>query len=171
MENSKKKLEQQQIEEEETIESSTLQFFQGLGISLQLPKILTNHDLISELLINILKVDSISRGHVSCSFSVLPSVANYYKGLHGGAVASIAERLAIACARTIVAEEKPLFLVELSISYLSSAPMNAELNAVGSVVRSGRNLTVVSIEIRLKETKKLLYTAQATFHQLPAAKL
>lgn len=49
--------------------------------------------------------------------------------------------------------------------------MQAELIANASVVRSGRNLTVVSIEIRLKETKKLLYTAQATLHHLPSAKL
>lgn len=49
---------------------------------------------------------------------------NYYKGLHGGAVAAITERLATACTRTIVSEEKPLFLGEMSISYLSAVPMN-----------------------------------------------
>uniref|UniRef100_A0A803KZ47 Thioesterase domain-containing protein n=1 Tax=Chenopodium quinoa TaxID=63459 RepID=A0A803KZ47_CHEQI len=231
MDESKKKVDhqhEQQIVLEKAV-AKTLDFFEELGSSIEsLPLNTNGHDYMSQPMVRFLKVDSISRGRVTCSFSVLPpfvnyyeglqggvvaSVAerlatacartmvgeekplflgeqsipylsaasmnaelvadgkNYYKGLHGGAVASIAERLAIACARTIVAEEKPLFLVELSISYLSSAPMNAELNAVGSVVRSGRNLTVVSIEIRLKETKKLLYTAQATFHQLPAAKL
>lgn len=49
--------------------------------------------------------------------------------------------------------------------------MQTKLIAHGTVLRSGRNLTVVSIEIRLQETKKLLYTAQVTFFHLPAAKL
>ena len=43
--------------------------------------------------------------------------------------------------------------------------------ADASVVRSGRNLTVVSIEIRSKETNKLSYTAQATLFHLPTPKL
>lgn len=52
------------------------------------------------------------------------SVQNYYDGLHGGAVAAIAERVAIACAKTVIAEDKEIFLGELSISYLSAAPKN-----------------------------------------------
>lgn len=38
-------------------------------------------------------------------------------------MASIAERLSMACARTFVSEEKQLFLGELSMSYLSAAPV------------------------------------------------
>lgn len=47
---------------------------------------------------------------------------NIYGGLHGGAVAAITERMSIACARTVVSDDKELFLGELGISYLSSAP-------------------------------------------------
>lgn len=50
--------------------------------------------------------------------------------MHGGAVASIAERVAIACARTMVAEDKELFLGELSISYLSAALRNVSFYPV-----------------------------------------
>ena len=39
-------------------------------------------------------------------------------------MASIAEIVSIACARTVVAESKELFLGELSISYLSGAQTN-----------------------------------------------
>lgn len=66
---------QQEQEGEDYATQSTLQFFQGLGISLKLPQISTNHDFLSELVVSLLKVDSISRGHVTCSFSVLPPVA------------------------------------------------------------------------------------------------
>ena len=52
---------------------------------------------------------------------------NAYGGLHGGAVAALAEMVSIACARTVVGEDKDLFLGELSMSYLSAAPRNVSL--------------------------------------------
>ncbi|KAK6920178.1 Thioesterase domain [Dillenia turbinata] len=107
----------------------------------------------------------------SLVFSVKPFVSNVYGGLHGGAVAAAAEVVSLACARTVVGEDKELFLGELGITYLSSAPINAEVMIEGSIVRSGRNLTVTSIEFRLKETKKLISVARATFYNMPMPKL
>lgn len=52
---------------------------------------------------------------------------NLYGSIHGGFVAAIAEFVSIACARTVVAEDKDIFLGELSISYLSGAPVNVSL--------------------------------------------
>ncbi|KAL9234445.1 hypothetical protein vseg_009317 [Gypsophila vaccaria] len=144
---------------------STLQFFEGRGISTDL-----STDF-SELIGRALTVHHISRGHVSCSFTVKPCLVNIYNGLHGGAVAALAERLAIACARTVVAEDKQLFLGELSVSYLSAATINTELIADAKLVRSGRNLSVVSIELKVKHTAKLVYTADATFFHLPVSRL
>lgn len=48
--------------------------------------------------------------------------------MHGGAVASVAEILSVACARTVVGKDKELFLGESSTSYLSSAPDNVSTN-------------------------------------------
>ncbi|KAF9687792.1 hypothetical protein SADUNF_Sadunf02G0130000 [Salix dunnii] len=96
---------------------------------------------------------------------------NYFNGLHGGAVGAIAERVSIACARTVVAGDKELFLGELSISYLSAATLNEVLVVEATVARSGRNLTVVASEFRIKKTRKLVYTSRATFYHMPLAKL
>jgi acyl-coenzyme A thioesterase 13 len=41
----------------------------------------------------------------------------------------------------------------------------------GSVVRSGRNLSVVAVEFKLEKTGQLIYTARATFYHMPVAKL
>jgi len=57
------------------------------------------------------------------SFSV-SELQNAYGTLHGGAVGSLVEVLSTACARTVVAEDKELFLGEISISYLSGTPIN-----------------------------------------------
>lgn len=86
-------------------------------------------------------------------------------------MASISERLSMACARTFVSEEKQLFLGELSMSYLSAAPVTSELVVEGSVVRSGRNLTVVNVEFKMKDTMKVTYLARATFYQSIISKL
>ncbi|XP_050203790.1 uncharacterized protein LOC126653853 [Mercurialis annua] len=130
-----------------------------------------SYNFYSHFISHILKPDLVQRGRVSCTATVLPSVINSYNGLHGGAVAAIAERVAIACARTVVAEDKEIFLGELSMSYLSAAQQNEVLVVDGSVVRSGRNLTVVAMEFKIKETQKPVYLARATFYHMPVAKL
>lgn len=52
------------------------------------------------------------------------NVQSIRKGFQGGAIAAVAETVSIACARTIVEEDKEIFLGELSISHLSAAPKN-----------------------------------------------
>ncbi|KAK9143466.1 hypothetical protein Syun_012866 [Stephania yunnanensis] len=153
--------------------SSTHQFFQSVGtFGSIMPqssslKGLAYPDLIRELL----KLHRIDRGRITSSLSVKPAFLNSFGSLHGGAVASIAQAIAEACARTVVAEDKEMFLGELATSYLSPARVNDEVEVEGVVVRSGRNVTVTSIEFRKKGTKQLLYTARATFYNTPVAKL
>ncbi|KAL9252288.1 Acyl-coenzyme A thioesterase 13-like protein [Drosera capensis] len=146
-------------------------FLSALGNAAELPAGTTSKDSFSDLIRGFVEVDRIERGRVSCSFSVKPPIVNPYKGLHGGVVASLAERVSTACARTVVPEDRELFLGELSTSYLSAAPLDAEVVVVASLVRSGRNITVVCVEFRLKQTGKLAYTAHATFFNLPGSKL
>ena len=49
--------------------------------------------------------------------------------------------------------------------------MQAEVLANASVVKSGRNVTVVAVEFKLKKTGNLIYIAHATFYNIPVAKL
>ncbi|KAJ4727000.1 acyl-coenzyme A thioesterase 13-like [Melia azedarach] len=143
----------------------------GYGVSGSIPEDYFSKDFYSNIISGNLKVDKIERGHVTCHLTVHPVIANYYDGLHGGAVAAIAERVAIACAKTVIAEDKEIFLGELSISYLSAAPKNEELIVDGSIVRSGKNVTVVATELKFKKTGKLAFTSRATFYNIPVAKL
>lgn len=55
---------------------------------------------------------------------------NFYGSLHGGAVAAVAEMVSVACARTVVPEDKELSLGEMSISYLSGAPKNVSFTGI-----------------------------------------
>ncbi|KAL5132910.1 hypothetical protein HKD37_03G006313 [Glycine soja] len=98
-------------------------------------------------------------------------VKNRYGTLHGGSVGSLVEILSNACARTVVAKDKELFLGEISISYLSATPANEEVLANASVVKTGRNLTVVAVEFKLKKAGNLLYITHSTFYNMPVASL
>lgn len=146
-------------------------FFENTGVSDPIPPPYAAPDGYSDLLHVSLKADQVRRGKVSCHLSVGPPLLNTYGGLHGGAVAAVAERVAIGCARTVMREDKELFLGELSISYLSAAPENSELVIDASVVRTGRNVTVVEVNFKLKKSEKLAFTARATFFNMPLAKL
>ncbi|KAL4621819.1 hypothetical protein ACB092_06G255800, partial [Castanea dentata] len=134
-------------------------FLQRMGINSDfVPDICKTKDFYSHLIHHIIKPDQVLK-------------LNIYGNFHGGAVAAVAEKVSYACARTVFAEYKDIFLGELSISYLSSAPVNTEVIVDCSVVRSGRNLTVVAMEFKVKKTGKLAYTARSTFFNMPVAKL
>jgi acyl-coenzyme A thioesterase 13 len=145
--------------------SLILAFFKGVGIHKTLSHTCDSKDFYSDVIRGqFLEITLVERGKISCILSVKSSVTNAFGGLHGGAVAAVAEMVAVACARTVVGKDKEIFLGELSNSYLSAAPHNSEVVVEGSVIRSGRNLTVVGIEFKSKENMKLLYLSRATFY-------
>ncbi|XWS46038.1 hypothetical protein CRYUN_Cryun14cG0030400 [Craigia yunnanensis] len=104
--------------------SEVMGFLKDVGISDPNVENYSSKDCYSNLLCNHLKTDTVRRGHITCFATIKPPITNYFGGLHGGAVAAIAERVAIATARTVVGEDNDIFLGELGISYLSAAPKN-----------------------------------------------
>ncbi|MBA0831700.1 hypothetical protein Goarm_016149 [Gossypium armourianum] len=151
--------------------SNVMRFLESVGISNPIPDNYSSEDFYSDFLCNHLKTDAVRRGHIICFTTVKPTILNSMGGLHGGVIAAISERVAIATARTVVGEDKELFLGELAMSYLSSATINEELIVDGSVVRRGRNTTVVAVEFKMRKTGKLVYSSRATFYNSPIAKL
>lgn len=141
------------------------------GISSTIPVEYDIKGYLSNIIRGVLEVLHVESGRISLLLRVKPVVANKYGALHGGVVASVAELVAVACAKTVMGNEKDLFLGELSNSYLSSAQSNTEVIVEASIVRTGRNLTVVSVEFRMKESNKLVYTSRATFYKMPVASL
>jgi len=49
--------------------------------------------------------------------------------------------------------------------------LQSELLVEGTVVRTGRNLSVVTVEFKIKETMKVTYLSRATFYHSPISKL
>ncbi|KAK7374176.1 hypothetical protein VNO80_07602 [Phaseolus coccineus] len=151
--------------------SLTLDYLKTVGIDRAVPRSFDTSGFYSNLFGSFLKVNDIKRGRISCAISVKLPIANFYGTLHGGSVASFVESLSIACARTVVAEDKELFLGEINVSYLSAAPINEEVVAEARVVKSGRNVTMIALEFKLKKTGTLAYIGHTTFYNIPVAKL
>ncbi|XP_022924378.1 acyl-coenzyme A thioesterase 13-like [Cucurbita moschata] len=149
----------------------TIELLNGLGGSGQIPDDCNTKGFYSDIIRGHLRQRRLERGRLTYLLSVKPAVSNRYGFLHGGFVAAAAEFSSIACARTVMAEDKELFLGELSISYLSGAPPNAEVIIDASILRSGKHLNVVAIDFRLQKTGKLVYTARSTLYNMPMAKL
>ncbi|XP_022975097.1 acyl-coenzyme A thioesterase 13-like [Cucurbita maxima] len=149
----------------------TIQMLNGLRGFVQIPVDCNTEGFYSDISRSHLRQLSLERGRITYLLIVKPVVSNIYGFLHGGFVAAAAEFSSIACARTVVGENKALFLGELSISYLSGAPQNAEVVVAASVLRSGKSLTIISIEFRLQKTGKLVYTARSTLYSMPMPKL
>ncbi|KAK2353824.1 hypothetical protein P8452_74342 [Trifolium repens] len=151
--------------------AETQLFVKLMSIGAPVPENCNTNGYFDSFIRNFIKVDQIQRGRISCTIVAKPPICNGYGTLHGGAVGSLVEVLTTACARTVVAEDKELFLGEISISYLSGTPINEEVVANASVVKSGRNLTVVALEFKLKKTGNLLYLTHATFYNMPVSSL
>lgn len=93
------------------------------------------------------------------------NLQNFFAGFHGGAIAAVAEAVSIACARTVVAKDKEIFLGELSISYLASAKKNvssSELDlspltvVLSSLMQMKTNILNEMISIPINCTKDCL---------------
>ncbi|XP_047977246.1 uncharacterized protein LOC125219340 isoform X1 [Salvia hispanica] len=147
------------------------EFLKRMGVAQTIKPQHNVDDSFSYLIGGGLKVTSIQRGKISCFLHVKAPILNAYGGMHGGAVGAVAERVAIACARTVVGDDKDLFLGELGLSYLSAAPHNAEVIIDANVVRTGRNVTVVAVNFRLKESGRLAFLTRATFYNMPMSSL
>ncbi|XP_047157382.1 uncharacterized protein LOC124828192 [Vigna umbellata] len=151
--------------------SQTLRFVDRMGASTAVPPKWEARGTYGHLYRNFIKVLHIQPGRISISVHAKPPLCNGYGTLHGGSVGTLAEILSIACARTVVAEDKELFLGEISISYMSATPVNEEVLANASVVKSGRNLTVIAAEFKLKKSGNMAYSTRATFYNMPLSSL
>ncbi|XP_039134545.1 acyl-coenzyme A thioesterase 13-like [Dioscorea cayenensis subsp. rotundata] len=150
--------------------ANTKAFFERLGSSNPISDAADRLRFFSDLLRSLLKADLVETGRIICSFVVNPALTNLYNTLHGGAVASVAEVLAVACAKS-VAGDIELFTGETATSYLSAARVNEEVEVEGRVLRKGRRVIVTEVNLRIKKTGRMLYTNRSTFYVMPLAKL
>ncbi|XP_058091159.1 uncharacterized protein LOC131237430 [Magnolia sinica] len=115
-------------------------------------------------------VDLIEPGRVLCSLRVPPRFLNTGNFLHGGATASLIDLVGSAAIFTVGAPTSGVSL-EINVSYLDAAFLDEEIEIEAKVLRVGRAVGVVSVELRKKKTGKIIAQGRHTKYLAASSKL
>ncbi|GKV49540.1 hypothetical protein SLE2022_288840 [Rubroshorea leprosula] len=107
-----------------------------------------------------LRTDLIEPGRVICSMKVPPRLLNAGKFLHGGATATLVDLVGSAVILTLGLPTG--VSVEINVSYLDAAYADEEIEIESKALRVGKAVAVVSVELRKKETGKIIAQGRHT---------
>jgi len=101
------------------------------------------------------------RGAATLSMSARPALERFGGIMHGGALASLADTASAFAVLSTLEHEEQTVTVDLTLHYLR--PVNeGKLTAHARVVRAGRRVATVSVEI-FSESGALVVTALTTY--------
>jgi acyl-coenzyme A thioesterase 13 len=89
---------------------------------------------------------------------------------HGGALMSLADHVAGCLFNTdprVVAEARTGLTTDFNVSFLRSAEPGEAVLAEGTVLRRGRNVTFMQIEVRGETTGRVVATCRTTYLLVP----
>ncbi|KAK4741818.1 hypothetical protein SAY87_025406 [Trapa incisa] len=108
-----------------------------------------------------LQVDLIEPGRILCSFRVPPRLLNSGNFLHGGATASLVDLVGSAVIYTLGSSTTGVSL-EINISYLDAAYIDEEIEIEAKVLRVGKAIGVVTVELRKKSSGRIIAQGRHT---------
>ncbi|XWS33070.1 hypothetical protein CRYUN_Cryun22dG0046900 [Craigia yunnanensis] len=108
-----------------------------------------------------LSVDLIETGRVICSFKVPPRLLNGGNYLHGGVTATLVDLVSSAAIYTVGATF-PGTSVEINVSFLDAAFADEEIEIEAKTLRVGKAVAVLSVELRKKNTGKIIAQGRHT---------
>ncbi|KZV22815.1 acyl-coenzyme A thioesterase 13 [Dorcoceras hygrometricum] len=117
-----------------------------------------------------IKVDSVERGRVLCSFVVPPRLLNTGNSLHGGATATLVDIVGSAAIFTMGAPTTGVS-VEINVSYLDGAFVGEEIEIESKVLHVGKAIAVVSVDLRNKKTGKVIAQGRHTKYLVVPSKM
>src|SRR5262245_14357552 len=92
------------------------------------------------------ELTDIGHGRVTIGLSTRPEVTQQHGYVHAGATSAIADSAGGYAAFTLFPEDAEVLTVEYKLNLLSPAACD-RLEAVGTVVKAGRTLTVCTLEV------------------------
>ncbi|OAY34144.1 acyl-coenzyme A thioesterase 13 [Manihot esculenta] len=115
-------------------------------------------------------VDLIEPGRLVCSMKVPPRLLNAGNFLHGGATATLVDLLGSAVIYTVGAQFTGVS-VEINVSYLDAAYVDEEIEIESRVLRVGKAVGVVSVELRKKKSGKIIAQGRHTKYLAVSSKM
>ncbi|GMH07659.1 hypothetical protein Nepgr_009499 [Nepenthes gracilis] len=117
-----------------------------------------------------IRVDLVEPGRLLCSYRVPPRLLNTANTLHGGAIASLVDMVGSAVIYSVGVPSTGVS-VEINVSYLEGALPNEEIEIEAKNLRVGKAIAVVSVELRKKETGKIIAQGRHTKFLAVSSKL
>ncbi|ESR39650.1 4HBT domain-containing protein [Citrus sinensis] len=117
-----------------------------------------------------LRVDLSEPGRVICSMKVPPRLLNAGNFMHGGATATLVDLVGSAAIFTVGAPSVGVS-VEINVSYLDAAFGGEEIEIEAKVLRVGKAVAVVSVELRKKDTGKIVAQGRHTKYLAISSKM
>lgn len=105
-----------------------------------------------------------ARGSATLSMSARPDLERFGRIMHGGALASLADSAAAFAVLSTLEPDEQTVTVDLTLHYLRPVT-EGKLTARARVVRAGRRVATVSVEIS-NESGALIVTALTTYLKL-----
>ncbi|XP_004147337.1 acyl-coenzyme A thioesterase 13 [Cucumis sativus] len=117
-----------------------------------------------------IRVLLIQPGRILCSLKVPARLLNENNSLHGGASASLVDCIGSAALATLGAITTGVSL-EISVSYLDAAYLDEEIEIDSKVLRMGKTIGVVNVELRRKGNGKIIAQGRHTKYLAFSSKL
>ncbi|XP_074270360.1 uncharacterized protein LOC141594048 [Silene latifolia] len=119
-----------------------------------------------------LQATVIEPGRILCTFKVPPRLVNTANTLHGGAIASLVDLMGTAVIFTVaVGAPTTGVSVEINVSYLDAVILDEEIEIEAKVLRVGKSIGVVSVELRKKANGKIVAQGRHTKYLPVTSKL
>lgn len=115
------------------------------------------------------ELGEVERGSVQILLPMQHGVTQQHGFFHGGAVGAVADNAGGYAALTMYDERSEVMAVEYKINFLAPA-IGDHLEAVGTVLKSGRTLTTVRVDVYAHSDggRKLVAAAQGTVFRVDA---
>ncbi|EFJ32420.1 hypothetical protein SELMODRAFT_69277, partial [Selaginella moellendorffii] len=93
------------------------------------------------------EIKAADAGRIVCGIRVPANLANGYGTLHGGAIATLIDCVSTMAVLTVGGTNTGVS-IDLSITYVSAARIDDELEIESKVLKKGKNVVMLSAEVR-----------------------
>lgn len=99
-----------------------------------------------------LKIDRLAENYCRLSLLLDEKCTNYFGGIHGGVLATLADNCMGVALRTVGLQP---MTVELTVNYLSQPGVGDELTAEGWIIHRGKTIVLTECTIKSRDLKKV----------------
>ncbi|CAK8568032.1 unnamed protein product [Lathyrus sativus] len=124
-------------------------------------------EFLEPLVFHGLRLDLIQPGRVVFSMKIPPRLLNSAKYLHGGAIATLVDVVGAAAVPAAGFPWDSGVSLEINVSCLDAAYVHEEIEIDARVLRVGKTIAVISVDLRKKKTGQIFAQGRHTKY-LPA---